>query len=138
MYFFILGFQRRVWWPKWTPASRSCFIETTAIVFASKKFSCTLRTAVLFSNPLAGVYPLLGTKKQRNACVLPEYYTTHHVVLQVFFVFSPILAQISDRNRVCNLDFGVVDGFVHREGDVDIVIDDFAARYRDDPVVDAA
>ena len=23
---------RRVWWPKWTPASRSCFIDTTAIV----------------------------------------------------------------------------------------------------------
>src|SRR5437764_5047964 len=29
---FIFGFQRRVWWPKWTPASSSCFIETTAIV----------------------------------------------------------------------------------------------------------
>src|SRR5438270_9214264 len=25
----ILGFQRRVWWPKWTPASRSSRIETT-------------------------------------------------------------------------------------------------------------
>ena len=24
----ILGFQRRVWWPKWTPASSSCRIET--------------------------------------------------------------------------------------------------------------
>src|SRR3990172_6896146 len=23
---FIFGFQRRVWWPKWTPASRSSFI----------------------------------------------------------------------------------------------------------------
>ena len=27
---FILGFQRRVWWPKWTPASSSCFMVTTA------------------------------------------------------------------------------------------------------------
>ena len=27
---FIFGFQRRVWWPKWTPASRSSFMETTA------------------------------------------------------------------------------------------------------------
>src|SRR5262245_43995445 len=26
---FIFGFQRRVWWPKWTPASRSSRIETT-------------------------------------------------------------------------------------------------------------
>src|SRR5713226_3813424 len=27
MYTFIFGFHRRVWWPKWTPASRSSFIE---------------------------------------------------------------------------------------------------------------
>src|SRR5439155_18868240 len=27
---FIFGFQRRVWWPKWTPASSNCFIVTTA------------------------------------------------------------------------------------------------------------
>src|SRR5712692_4118992 len=27
MYSFIFGFHRRVWWPKWTPASRSSFIE---------------------------------------------------------------------------------------------------------------
>src|SRR5262245_19118954 len=27
----ILGFQRRVWWPKWTPASSSSFMETTAM-----------------------------------------------------------------------------------------------------------
>jgi hypothetical protein len=25
---FILGFQRRVWWPKWMPASRRARIET--------------------------------------------------------------------------------------------------------------
>src|SRR5215510_3131342 len=30
MYGFIFGFQRRVWCPKWTPASSSCFIVTTA------------------------------------------------------------------------------------------------------------
>ena len=29
MYFFIFGFQRLVWWPKWTPASRSIFMVTT-------------------------------------------------------------------------------------------------------------
>src|SRR5579884_2782498 len=27
---FIFGFQRRVWWPKCTPASSSCFMVTTA------------------------------------------------------------------------------------------------------------
>src|SRR5579875_2533005 len=28
---FIFGFQRRVWWPKWTPASSNCLMVTTAI-----------------------------------------------------------------------------------------------------------
>ena len=28
MYGFIFGFQRLVWWPKWTPASSSWRIET--------------------------------------------------------------------------------------------------------------
>ena len=29
---FIFGFQRRVWCPKWTPASSSCFMVTTAVM----------------------------------------------------------------------------------------------------------
>jgi hypothetical protein len=32
MYSFIFGFQRFVWCPKWTPASRSSFIETSGVV----------------------------------------------------------------------------------------------------------
>src|SRR5664279_4283408 len=32
MYFFILGFQRLVWWPKWAPASRSSFIWMAAML----------------------------------------------------------------------------------------------------------
>ena len=32
---FIFGFQRRVWWPKCTPASRSSRMETTAMEFLS-------------------------------------------------------------------------------------------------------
>src|SRR5262245_48295546 len=28
---FIFGFQRRVWWPKWTPASSRSFMETTGM-----------------------------------------------------------------------------------------------------------
>src|SRR3954467_3949842 len=31
MYGFIFGFQRLVWCPKWTPASRSDFMERTAM-----------------------------------------------------------------------------------------------------------
>src|SRR3972149_6431341 len=30
MYSFIFGFQRRVWWPKWTPASSSSFMVSVA------------------------------------------------------------------------------------------------------------
>src|SRR6266851_5513684 len=33
MYSFILGFQRRVWWPKWTPASSSSFIVISTAKF---------------------------------------------------------------------------------------------------------
>src|SRR5581483_7720734 len=32
MYGFIFGFQRLVWWPKWTPASRSCFMLISVII----------------------------------------------------------------------------------------------------------
>src|SRR5436190_15900647 len=32
---FIFGFQRRVWWPKWTPASSKSFMETTGTAFLS-------------------------------------------------------------------------------------------------------
>jgi len=31
---FIFGFQRRVWWPKWTPASKSSRMLTTATGWA--------------------------------------------------------------------------------------------------------
>src|SRR6187401_3785731 len=34
MYFFIFGFQRRVWWPKWTPASSRSFIATSLITLS--------------------------------------------------------------------------------------------------------
>ena len=32
---FIFGFQRRVWCPKWTPASSSCFMVTTGAIWFS-------------------------------------------------------------------------------------------------------
>src|SRR5262252_5789446 len=35
MYFCIFGFQRLVWWPKCTPASRSSFIVNVAMIVAS-------------------------------------------------------------------------------------------------------
>src|SRR2546423_445135 len=33
----IFGFQRRVWWPKWTPASSSSRIETAPVATAMRK-----------------------------------------------------------------------------------------------------
>src|SRR5437764_10493965 len=43
----ILGFQRRVWWPKWTPASRSSRIETTDIGISSPFWLLSLLPAGL-------------------------------------------------------------------------------------------
>src|SRR5580765_49053 len=39
MYGFILGFQRLVWCPKWTPASSRFFMVTSVIVFLAKRAS---------------------------------------------------------------------------------------------------
>ena len=36
----IFGFQRRVWWPKWTPASSSSRMETTDTCDPSSRFEC--------------------------------------------------------------------------------------------------
>jgi hypothetical protein len=41
MYSAIFGFQRRVWCPKWTPASSSCFMDTTAMFVFLLGFSAT-------------------------------------------------------------------------------------------------
>src|SRR3978361_1263536 len=44
---FILGFQRRVWCPKWTPLSRSWRMVTTAICFflVAVRARCDIRLA---------------------------------------------------------------------------------------------
>src|SRR6266571_1964628 len=42
---FILGFQRRVWWPKWTPLSRSCLMVTTGVIPVSPSCSCAVPRA---------------------------------------------------------------------------------------------
>src|SRR5258707_310515 len=39
----IFGFQRRVWWPKWTPASSSSRMETTAMVLLPRLVGCCCR-----------------------------------------------------------------------------------------------
>ena len=42
---FIFGFQRRVWCPKWTPASSSCFMVTTATMGSLPVVRCASRCA---------------------------------------------------------------------------------------------
>src|SRR6478672_1092653 len=46
---FIFGFQRRVWWPKCTPLSSSCFMETTWLVAV-----LAIRLALLALRPACG------------------------------------------------------------------------------------
>jgi hypothetical protein len=40
----ILGFQRRVWWPKWTPASNSSAMPTWATVLSLYFFVLKMTT----------------------------------------------------------------------------------------------
>src|ERR671918_2978807 len=52
MYRRILGFHRRVWWPKWTPDSRSCRRVTTGMM-DEPPFGCRLRPVPLRLHPLS-------------------------------------------------------------------------------------
>src|SRR5699024_122845 len=57
IYFFIFGFQRRVWCPKCTPASNNCFIEITAIIiillwFCFPPNNSTNKTSLRGEHPL--------------------------------------------------------------------------------------
>ena len=64
---FILGFQRRVWWPKWTPASSNCRIETDGTVATSCRF-IPPRTS---SPGAGGLWALPApSRSERSACVL--------------------------------------------------------------------
>src|SRR5229473_649917 len=50
MYSFIFGFQRRTWWPKWTPASNNSFIVTvTKLLSPSRQLVCVLAAIVAFA-----------------------------------------------------------------------------------------
>src|SRR3954451_11060554 len=54
---FIFGFQRRVWWPKWTPASSNCFMETTGMGAPFYGFDCGTPAAPGGSRTSAGHRP---------------------------------------------------------------------------------
>src|SRR2546421_12787375 len=63
---FILGFQRRVWWPKCTPASSSCFIVTTDAMQPPRLLLCPLRFG---SRYLVWRGP---SRTDRQACDVPR------------------------------------------------------------------
>src|SRR5215213_35890 len=70
---FILGFQRRVWWPKWTPASSSCRIEMAGTVVGPP--GCIRRgPSSGAGRALAGPAP---PRSERSACEL-RYASWRH------------------------------------------------------------
>src|SRR3954454_6639539 len=70
MYGFIFGFQRRVWWPKWTPASRSWRMETDATGATSCRFSSSANLVAGGRWALALPAP---SRSERSACVLRAF-----------------------------------------------------------------
>src|SRR4051794_23746932 len=71
---FILGFHRRVWCPKWTPLSSSCFMVTTAMAEAhsfARRVAATrfLRQGRLSLAPdaLRGRAQAVGDRRDRAA-----------------------------------------------------------------------
>ena len=69
---FILGFQRRVWWPKWTPASSSCRIETDGTV---RDLLSVRSSADLVAGDRWPVRALPApSRSERSACVLHAWW----------------------------------------------------------------
>ena len=72
----IFGFQRRVWWPKWTPASSSSRMETTDIRFLSLgfgRFAGERRVEPAFRRPApppGRCSPGRGTKPRKSSRTL--------------------------------------------------------------------
>src|SRR4051812_3427174 len=65
----IFGFQRRVWWPKWTPASSSCFMLTTATRLLRFSSVLVLRPRTLGSLPHSDWASAGGASDLRSAGV---------------------------------------------------------------------
>src|SRR5215467_1030851 len=67
MYFCIFGFQRLVWWPKCTPASRSSFIVNVAMIVASPFGLPPIPSG---STPRGSALPrpMAGTEARNRAC----------------------------------------------------------------------
>src|SRR5436190_15094143 len=61
---FIFGFQRRVWWPKWTLASSKSFMETTDTVFLSVVFGTAGGPR---EEPAQYLQPSVGTASRASA-----------------------------------------------------------------------
>src|ERR687892_2593455 len=69
----ILGFQRRVWWPKWTPASRSSRMETTDTDGSSAvSDDCYRRERVEPGEPPRHRHPRCPPGRVRNCCMVAD------------------------------------------------------------------
>lgn len=87
MYFFILGFHLLVWWPKCTPASRSCFIEVTAIIVSS-----VIPPRILFrcAYDRPDRFEFGGTKSRKNPSVNFIACLFYHIRLNFAIDFTRI------------------------------------------------
>src|ERR671919_246453 len=69
----ILGFQRRVWWPKWTPASRSSRMETTDTDGSSSVSNdCCRRERVEPGEPPRHRHPRCPPGRVRNRSMVAD------------------------------------------------------------------
>src|SRR5580658_9422016 len=73
IYSFIFGFQRRVWWPKWTPASSNSFIViSTAKVPPQEIDVCKPRIVLQSKKRSAAEHPFAGSLPAVNLACAAE------------------------------------------------------------------
>src|SRR5512137_2133976 len=68
MYGFIFGFQRLVWWPKWTPASSSCFMLMA--VPLEVRAAAMVGSAAAVGAASAGTTASAGVASTAGGCVV--------------------------------------------------------------------
>src|SRR5690606_4611912 len=72
MYGFIFGFQRRVWCPKGTPASKSCFIVTALLDAVPFLVASSVRRRISPSSRTPRLQPRLHQAERADVCDRPD------------------------------------------------------------------
>lgn len=103
-----MGFQRRVWWPKCTPASNRCFIEITAMGFFLLVFSTA---GFIFA-----CHRFPGTSGKSTRVRNRIDFITHSYSLQHFFVQNRPFFSSFSRFFICFFDSDKKDGRLPKTG----------------------